>query len=197
MTGIGPPGGVGCLISGSTCAGGQITPPVRANLSLRFRVASRCWGSVSLPFPVVLGVSEGAQAFGSSCSAMGATGAFVGGGAWATDTAGSSAISKQRTRAPRAIARSLSSDSFHKITASQEVEFRSGRAVGQTLKADQRKMAKRRHRPVFDQAYAAMTSGPIGQPAKTEFRPPAEPAGDRRKTEFESATRPRFRTDMV
>src|SRR5262245_44265392 len=80
MTGIGPPGGVGCLISGSTCSGGQITPPERASLSLRFRVASRCWGSTSLPFPVVLGVSECAH-FGSSCSVLGATGALVGGGA--------------------------------------------------------------------------------------------------------------------
>src|SRR5262249_36375435 len=76
---IAPPGGVGCLISGSTFFGGQITPPERASLSLRFPCAS-CW-SDSAPLPIVLGVSDCAHAFGSSCSAFGATGGLaVGGG---------------------------------------------------------------------------------------------------------------------
>jgi hypothetical protein len=36
MTGIElPVGGVGCLISGSTCSGGQMTPPDRASFSLK------------------------------------------------------------------------------------------------------------------------------------------------------------------
>ena len=35
MTGIEPPGGVGALIAGSTCVGGQMTPPERAGGSLR------------------------------------------------------------------------------------------------------------------------------------------------------------------
>src|SRR5262245_31060137 len=66
ITGMGPPGGVGCLISGSTCSGGQITPPERASLSLRFPVESFRGRSTSLPRPIVDGVSVFAHAFGSS-----------------------------------------------------------------------------------------------------------------------------------
>src|SRR5262249_42565584 len=88
ITGIVPPGGVGCLISGSTWSGGQITPPDLASLSLRFPCAP-CWASTpSPPFPTVVCVSEWAHAFGSSCSALGATGAWVCGGYWATPKAG-------------------------------------------------------------------------------------------------------------
>ena len=125
MTGIGPPGGVGCLISGSTCCGGQITPCERASLSLKFPVASRsCW-STSLPLPIVVGVSE-AQPFGSSCSVMGATGALVAGGACPIAGAGASsaAIVKPRMRNPPTIARSRRRVySAGKITAWREAEF--------------------------------------------------------------------------
>src|SRR5262249_14320869 len=88
MTGIAPPGGVGCLISGSTCSGGQITPPDLASLSLRFPFPSRCASVPSPPFPTVACVSEGAHAFGSSCSDLGATGTVVCGGACASASAG-------------------------------------------------------------------------------------------------------------
>src|SRR5262249_23999713 len=79
-----------------------------ASLSLKFPAASCCCGSISLAFPIVVGVSECAQALGSSCSVMGATGPFVAGGAWATARAGASstAIVKARLR-PQTIARSL------------------------------------------------------------------------------------------
>src|SRR5262249_7685325 len=101
ITGIAPPGGVGCLISGSTFFGGQITPPERASLSLRFPCAS-CW-SDSAPLPIVLGVSDCAHAFGSSCSAFGATGGLVVGGACATAAVGNrtAAVTISQMRIPR------------------------------------------------------------------------------------------------
>src|SRR5215469_4443616 len=81
ITGIAPPGGVGCLISGSTCSGGQITPPDFASLSLRFPVPSCCASPRSAPFPTVVWVSEWAHALGATCSVLGATGTWFCGGA--------------------------------------------------------------------------------------------------------------------
>src|SRR5262249_38711039 len=105
---------------------GQITPAERASLSLKFLAASCCCGSISLAFPIVVGVSECAQALGSSCSVMGATGPFVAGGAWATARAGASstAIVKARLR-PQTIARSLfgACTPPKKITTGLEPEF--------------------------------------------------------------------------
>src|SRR5262245_13590203 len=58
-------------------------------------------------------------------------------------------------------------------------------------------MAEWLHRPVLDQPYSAMTSSPLGQPAKTEFRTPAEFSGYRRETDFECATRSALRADVI
>src|SRR5262249_56155469 len=51
ITGIAPPGGVGCLISGSTFFGGQLTPPQPPTPSLRF--PSPTSRSHSPPLPVL------------------------------------------------------------------------------------------------------------------------------------------------
>jgi hypothetical protein len=59
--------------------------------------------------PIVLGVSDCAHAFGSSCSAFGATGGLVVGGACATAAVEIriAAVAISKMRIPRIIARSL------------------------------------------------------------------------------------------
>src|SRR5450759_1225966 len=78
---------------------------------------------------------------------------------------------------------------------------RSGRAaalaIGQALETNQRKMPERRHGAPFDHAHSAMALGPVGERPKAEFRPPAEPARQRRETSFEQAARAGFGADMI
>ena len=127
MTGIAPPGGVGCLISGSMCSGGQITPPERASLLLKFSFESCSMSTLPL-FPTVVCVSECAQAFGSRCSVSGATGTLVG-GAWATARAGDSntAIVQLRMRTPQTSHVPFQRVSnAARITAWWEPEFQTG-----------------------------------------------------------------------
>src|SRR5262245_7685759 len=71
------------------------------------------------------------------------------------------------------------------------------RSIDHTLKADERKMAEWRHRPVLDQPYSTMTLSPVGQPAKTKFRTPAKFPGYRRETDFKGATRPTLSADVI
>ena len=58
-------------------------------------------------------------------------------------------------------------------------------------------MAKRRHRPVLQESHAAVTSGPIGQPAETEFGPPTKSPCDRSEAKFKHAARAVLGADMV
>ena len=58
-------------------------------------------------------------------------------------------------------------------------------------------MAERRHWPVLQYAYAAVTLRPIGQTAEAEFRPPAQPARDWRKADLERAARTGFGADVI
>ena len=58
-------------------------------------------------------------------------------------------------------------------------------------------MAKRRHRPVLQESRAAVTSGPIGQPAETEFGPPTKSPCDRSEAKFKHAARAVLGADMV
>src|SRR3954470_19927331 len=79
---MGPPGGAGCVMSGSTCCGGQMTPLERASLSLKLLSCDTlgcALSSISLPCPIVAGV----QFSGLFCSAFGVTGGLVCGGACA------------------------------------------------------------------------------------------------------------------
>ena len=66
-------------------------------------------------------------------------------------------------------------------------------AISRFAVADQRKMPHRRHRPPLGQADAAMFGGPVDQPRPGKFRPPAEPARQRRERQFEERGAGRFR----
>src|SRR5262249_28477427 len=158
-----------------------------------------CWASTpSPPFPTVVCVSEWAHAFGSSCSALGATGALASGGAWASAKAGRRATEavSPKIRISRNIRRIL----FRyvgRITACRERGFHSRRGVAQALKADQRKMAERRHRPMLDEPHAAVARGPLSKPAEAKFGPPTESSRDRSEAQLKYATRAVLRADMV
>src|SRR3974390_827507 len=58
-------------------------------------------------------------------------------------------------------------------------------------------MPERRHRAPFDHAHAAVTLGPGCSAAKAEFRPPTEPARQRREANLEQLPWPVFGADMV
>src|SRR5205814_7043805 len=71
-------------------------------------------------------------------------------------------------------------------------DTRSGFAI-----ADQRKMAHRRHRTALDQGDTAVSGRPVDQSHPWKFRPPAEPARQRRKRQFEGTPRATLGTDVI
>src|SRR5581483_10565461 len=63
--------------------------------------------------------------------------------------------------------------------------------------ADQREMTERRHRAPLEKADAAVAPGPVGEAAEGEFRPPAEPARQRRKSLLEQPSRAALGSDVI
>src|ERR1700730_2830397 len=61
--------------------------------------------------------------------------------------------------------------------------------AAQPAEADQRKMPERRHRAALDDLDAAVARGPLRQALPAEFRPPAEPARQRREALLEDGAR--------
>src|SRR5215472_14274452 len=61
------------------------------------------------------------------------------------------------------------------------------RAFLEFPESHQRKMSERRHRPALDQFDAAVAIGPARDACPGKFRPPAEPARDRREPLLERA----------
>ena len=72
------------------------------------------------------------------------------------------------------------------------------RTRGPPPEADQREMPERRHRAALDHAHAAVAaSAQSRQPRPAEFRPPAEPARQRREPLLERAAQPALGADVI
>src|SRR6516164_2112719 len=82
-----------------------------------------------------------------------------------------------------------------KTTAWRVREFHS--AIGQALKANQRKMTKRRHGTMLNQTHAAVVCGPIGKTAKSKLRPPPQSSRNRSEAKFKYAARTVLSTDVI
>jgi hypothetical protein len=172
ITGVLPASGVGARISGSIPGGGQSTPSDLASLSPSGCVA---WPVVVPGSPLERGkaadFASGAQV-SASATAVGGGGDVAVGGACAAALCTVAANAKVRRSGCILMQRERTSQALVPVVTSTILRFPI---------TDEREVSHRGHRTALGEDDAAMSGCPVHESCPRKFRPPAKPAGERRK----------------